>query len=130
MFLAYYEGVRLGYSEFVMLGATGGRLDHTYANISLLLYAKDRGHNVTLMDERGIILCLKNEALTLSGNEGDTLSVFAIGGEAHGVTIKGAKYEVEGVTLSPAFPLGVSNEFTKVAAHISVKSGALLIIAE
>ena len=130
MFLAYYEGVRLGYSEFVMLGATGGRLDHTYANISLLLYAKDRGHNVTLMDERGIILCLKNEALTLSGNEGDTLSVFAIGGDAHGVTIKGAKYEVEGVTLSPAFPLGVSNEFTEVAANISVKSGALLIIAE
>jgi hypothetical protein len=41
MFLAYLEGVRLGYTEFVMLGATGGRLDHTYANLALLLYAKE-----------------------------------------------------------------------------------------
>ena len=53
MFLAYEAGVKLGYAEFVMLGATGGRLDHTYANISLLLYAKEHGHNVTVMDERG-----------------------------------------------------------------------------
>ena len=41
MLLAYEAGIKLGYSEFVMLGATGGRLDHTYANISLLLYAKE-----------------------------------------------------------------------------------------
>ena len=40
MFLAYDAGVKLGYTEFVMLGATGGSLDHTFANISLLLYAK------------------------------------------------------------------------------------------
>ena len=130
MFLAYYEGVKLGYSEFVLLGATGGRLDHTYANLSLLLYAKEKGHNVTVMDERSIIFCIRNEAITLAGNRGATLSVFAIGGEARGVSIKGAKYEVTGVTLSPAFPLGVSNEFTYLDARISVEDGALLVIAE
>ena len=130
MFLAYSEGARLGYTEFIMLGATGGRLDHTYANLSLLLYAKERGHNVTVMDERSIILCLKNEAISLAGNPGATLSVFAIGGEAKGVSIKGTKYEAEGVTLYPAFPLGVSNEFTGEDARISVADGAVLIIAE
>ena len=130
MFLAYAEGVRLGYSEFVMLGATGGRLDHTYANISLLLYAKERGHNVTVMDASGIILCLKNEAISLAGNPGATLSVFAIGGEARGVSIKNARYETESATLSPAFPLGVSNEFLDEPARISVEDGALLVIAE
>ena len=130
MFLAYFEGVRLGYSEFVMLGATGGRLDHTYANLSLLLYAKERGHNVTLIDERNVILCVKNEAITLAGEKGATLSVFAFGGEASGVTLKGTKYEVDGATLSPAFPLGVSNEFTDTPAYISVTDGALIVIAE
>ena len=130
MFLAYSEGVKLGYTEFVMLGATGGRLDHTYANLSLLLYAKDHGHNVTVMDANGIILCLKNESITLSGNTGDNFSVFAANGEAHGVSIKGAKYEVENTTLSPLFPLGVSNEFTDTDAHISVKDGNLLVIAK
>lgn len=130
MFLAYEEGVKLGYSEFVMLGATGGRLDHTYANISLLLYAKDRGHNVTAMDAMSIIFCLKNESIALAGNKGATLSVFALGGEAHGVTISGTKYEIENATLSPAFPLGVSNEFGDTPARIAVEDGALLIIAE
>ena len=130
MFLAYLEGAKLGYTEFVMLGATGGRLDHTYANISLLLYAKERGHNVTLMDKNSFILCLKNESISLAGDKGATLSVFAIGGDAKGVSIKGAKYEAENVTLSPAFPLGVSNEFGEEPARISVEDGALLIIAE
>ena len=130
MFLAYGEGVKLGYCEFVMLGATGGRLDHTYANLSLLLFAKEHGHNITIMDANGIILCLKNESITLSGDSGDTFSVFATGGEAHGVSIKGAKYEAENVSLSPAFPLGVSNEFTDDNAHISVTDGVLLVIAK
>ena len=130
MMLAYLEGTRLGFCEFVLLGATGGRLDHTYANLSLLLYAKERGHNVTVIDRSTIIFCLKNESVTLSGEAGATLSVFAFGGEAHGVSIKGAKYEAEDVTLTPAFPLGVSNEFTDTAAQISVREGALLIIAE
>ena len=33
MFLAYYEGARLGYTEFVMLGATGGRLEIGRAHV-------------------------------------------------------------------------------------------------
>ena len=130
MFLSYEAGVKLGYTEFVMLGATGGRLDHTYANISLLLYAKERGHNITLIDRNGIIICLKDEAISLSGNEGSNLSVFAFGGAAYGVSILGTKYEVEGAKLTPDFPLGVSNEFTSVPARISVERGALLVIAE
>ena len=130
MFLSYEAGVKLGYDEFVMLGATGGRLDHTYANLSLLLYAKERGHNVTVIDEHGMILCIKNESVTLSGVTGSTLSVFAIGGVAEGVSIVGAKYEVENTTLTPSFPLGVSNEFIGNNVRITVRDGALLIIAE
>ena len=130
MFLAYEAGVTFDYTDFVLLGATGGRLDHTYANLSLLLYAKERGHNVTVIDEGGMILCIKDEGISLTGREGSRLSVFAFGGEARGVSIRGAKYEVEDATLSPAFPLGVSNEFSASPVHVSVKDGALIIMAE
>ena len=130
MFLAYLEGVKRGYTQFVMLGATGGRLDHTFANLSLLLYAREHGHSVRIVDEMNEIICIKNEAVELRGKKGATLSVFAIGSVARGVCIKGAKYEALGVTLSPSFPLGVSNEFLEGAAHISVDDGALLIISE
>ena len=130
MFLSYEAGVKLGYSDFVLLGATGGRLDHTYANISLLLYAKEHGHNLTIIDNNGVIFCIKDESVTLSGNEGAYLSVFAIGGVAYGVSISGSEYELEGAKLSPSFPLGVSNRFKSTPAKISVERGALLIIAE
>lgn len=130
MFLAYRIGARCDYTDFVILGGTGGRLDHTYANLSILLYAKEHGHNITMIDEKSMIICIKNESVRLSGNPGSYLSVFAAGGKAYGVTIKGAKYEVEDVNLSPAFPLGVSNEFADTDAYISVEDGALLIIAE
>lgn len=130
MFLSYEAGVKLGYTEFVMLGATGGRLDHTFANISLLLYAKEQGHNITIIDKAGITLCIKDESITLSGNAGSKLSVFAMGAPAYGVTILGTKYEVEGAKLTPSFPLGVSNEFKDEHARISVEKGALLIMAE
>ncbi len=130
MFLSYEAGVKLGYTEFVMIGGTGGRLDHTYANLSLLLFAKERGHNVTAIDEGGMIFCIKNEGISLAGKDGSRLSVFAFGGSAEGVTIRGTKYEAENVTLTTAFPLGVSNEFTNIPAHISVVDGALLIMAE
>ena len=130
MFLSYEAGVKFGYTEFVMLGATGGRLDHTFANISLLLYAKKKGHNITIIDGRGMLLCIKDEAISLAGNSGAKLSIFALGGVATGVSILGTKYEVEDVKLTPDFPLGVSNEFKEESARISVKNGALLIIAE
>ena len=130
MFLAYLAGARRGYTEFVILGGVGGRLDHTLANLSLLLYAKEKGHNVTVIDGDTIALCIKDESITLTGECGAYLSVFAIGGNAYSVSIKGAKYEVEDVTLTPDFPLGVSNEFTDTEARIAVEEGALLIIAQ
>lgn len=130
MFLAYRLGARCDYTDFVILGGTGGRLDHTYANLSLLLHAKEQGHNITMMDDNGIIICIKNEGVRLAGNPGSYLSVFAISGPAVGVTIKGAKYEVDNITLAPDFPLGVSNEFLDEEAQISVEDGALIIIAE
>lgn len=130
MFLAYRIGARCEYTDFVILGGTGGRLDHTYANLSILLYAKERGHNITMIDERSMIICIKNESVRLAGKPGSYLSVFAIGGNASGVSISGTKYEVENANLSPAFPLGVSNEFTDSEALISVQDGSLIIIAE
>jgi len=130
MLLAYRIGVRCEYTDFVILGGTGGRFDHTLANISLLLYAKERGHNITMIDDKSMMICLKNESIRLTGAPGAYLSVFAFGEEAEGVTILGTKYEIENATLSPSFPLGVSNEFAEEEAFISVNDGALIVIAE
>lgn len=129
MYLAYLEGVRRGYSHFEVYGGTGGREDHTLANYALLLYAARRGAIMRMHGERSVATVTVGTPVTLKGKPGETFSVFAFGGDASGVTISGAKYEVGGVELKAEFPLGVSNELASDAVSISHTGGALLIIA-
>lgn len=129
-YLCYREGVRRGYTDFVIYGGVGGRDDHTFANYSLLIGAKNDGNRVTLVGECFNIFAIKNEKISIKERVGAMLSVFAFSGECHGVTIRGCKYNTDSVTLSPAFPLGVSNEITETDASIEVADGVLLIMIE
>ena len=129
-YLCYREGVRRGFTDFLIYGGVGGRDDHTFANYSLLIGAKNDGNRVTLVGERFNIFAIKNEKISITGRVGATLSVFAFAGECNGVTITGCKYNTDSVTLSPAFPLGVSNEITDNTATVEVEDGTLLIMIE
>ena len=128
MHLAYLEGMERGYHEFEIYGGTGGRGDHTFANISLLLKIAEDGNLGRMVTEGEVYTVIKNGGISLEGKKDSYISVFAIGGVADGVTIKGLDYEVENVNLTPDFPLGVSNRFTENIAEISVNNGTLLII--
>ena len=130
MHLAYLEGARLGYENFVIYGGAGGRADHTFANYSLLLYIRNRGHRARMICDTGAVYLIKNEEIALSGEAGKYFSVFAFGSDAQGVSIEGAKYNAWKATLTCEFPLGVSNEFSDGEVKISVSDGALLIITE
>lgn len=130
MHLAFLEGVRRGYDTFYVFGGVGGSEDHTFNNYCLLYYAKKQGKTMYLMGDNAYWFVIANESVTLSGKTGCRLSLFAFGGATSGVTVKGTKYEADDVTLTPEFPLGVSNSFIGKPAEISVKRGALLIMAE
>ena len=128
MHLSYLEGKKRGFKSFEIYGGTGGRADHTFANISLLLaIAKDK-NRANMIAEGQTYTVIHEDEITLSGNPGEYVSVFAIGDRAEGVTLQGLDYEIENATLTPDFPLGVSNRFTDSEARISVRKGALLII--
>lgn len=128
-YLAYRLGYERGFREFHIFGGTGGREDHTFANYCLLLKAKNEGCNAFLYGKDQISTVIKNEKMRIFGNPGASFSVFALGAIASGVTVKGAKYEAEKVTLTPDFPLGVSNSFTDSGyADIEAECGALLIM--
>ena len=129
-FLAYREGVRRGYSECMLYGCVGGREDHTFANYALLVYAREAGHRMTLVGKCTETFAIKNESVTLSGEPLSHLSLFAFGGDAKGVSISGAEYEAEDVTLTPSFPLGVSNRFGDKDVTVSVGDGTLLVMTE
>lgn len=130
MHLSYLEGARRGYSNFVIYGATGGRADHTFANYSLLLYIRNRGHKASIICDTGAVYLIKNESITISGHAGKYFSVFPFGSDAFGVSIRGGKYSADSAILTCEFPLGVSNEFLGQAVTVKVEQGSLLIIAE
>ena len=125
--LALKEAIFLGYDTVIISGGLGGELDHTVANLQTLLYASDNGINAFLTD--GITTAaVVSDTIVFGPENAGRCSAFAFGGEAQGVTISGLKYEAENITLSPSFPLGVSNSFIRKEATISVKNGRLLVI--
>jgi thiamine pyrophosphokinase len=118
----------LGYREFRLYGATGGRLDHTLANIQCLLYLKNHDASGYLMDGNGMIMVLKDEAVSFQENLEGMLSLFALGERAEGVSIRGMKYPLENATITNDFPIGISNEFIGEKAEITVTKGELVCI--
>ena len=130
MHLCYLEGKRRGYTEFRIMGGTGGREDHTFANFSLLLCIRESGDNAILYGQKNLTRVIKNERITVYGEPGMHFSAFAFGGDAAGVTIEGFEYEARDITLTPSFPLAVSNIFTRDRGTVEVKDGSLLIMVE
>ena len=128
--LALFEGKERGYTKFVILGGTGGRDDHTFANYSLLLKAKELGCQAKLVSKNATALVIKNEKIRIKCDTGCHLSAFAFGGETKGVSISGLKYEASDITLSASSALAACNLFDGRVAKIEVAEGALLIIAE
>ncbi len=128
MMHAIQQGLALGYQQFRLYGANGGRLDHTLANIQLLQFLKNQGAVGYIMDGTGMMLMAQNETVSFRQEMEGYVSVFSHTTISEGVHIKGLKYEVEQVSLSNANPLGISNEFIGEKAEITVEQGSLLIL--
>ena len=131
MIAAVKLGLRRGYKTFVMYGGVGGRPDHTVANYATLRFLNNFDARGFLIDRDTVATVVTDGKLTLPKTARGAVSVFAYGGEATGVSYKNLAYILDGATLSPDFPLGVSNAtvtMQKAApTEISVKHGSLLV---
>lgn len=125
---AVKQGLKLGYRSFRLYGANGSRLEHTIANIQTLKYLKEQDAVGYIMDGNGMILLAQNETVSFRDSMEGYVNVFAMNEEAHGVTIRGLKYELDQATLTNGMPIGISNEFIGVQSDITVENGTLLII--
>lgn len=128
MLAALRMGVAKGYREFRLYGGTGGRMDHTVANLQCLVWLARQGLHGALYGERWTAEAVTDGALTFGPERRGFLSVFSQGDRAEGVWLKGLRYPLSDAVLTHDFPLGVSNEFTGVESTISVKAGTLLVI--
>ena len=126
--LAIKELYRLGYRKLTIYGGTHGRLDHTFANVQSLSWAVRHGMEAVLVDEANRVQVFLPGSYTIPKGGYRHFSLFSLSPETRGVTLTGAYYPCEDLTLSRLFPLGVSNHLVKEQAQLSFSAGELLCI--
>ena len=127
--LAVKTALENGCDTIYLYGGTGGkRLDHTLANLQTLLFIRRRGARGYLYDDDFVWTAVENESLTIRREvEWGLFSAFCLGDRAEGIDEVGFQYPLENASLTPEFPLGVSNHIVEETATITVRSGALIV---
>jgi thiamine pyrophosphokinase len=125
--LAIQHALTLDPEQVIILGALGGRMDQTLANIALLSDAKLSGFEIRLNDGvEEIFFC--RDQVQVEGRSGDVVSLVPWGGEVAGVVTSGLQWALNDETLYPDKTRGISNEMTGDTAAVSIKRGLLLLI--
>src|SRR5688572_505027 len=127
--LALLAALELAPSRVYLLGATGGRLDHTLANILLLTHPALDEIEVRIVEGRQeIYLAKPGSWYAINGSVGDTVSLLPVGNEVTGVSLRGMLYPLSGETLLHGRGRGVSNEVASVDAAVRFAQGLLLVV--
>ena len=122
------EGLARGYGDFLLLGTTGGRPDHTFANYTALLYLAHRGCRAVVKDSRWEVCVVHNSSICISDHAGSGFGIFPFGCESCSVSLRGFLYEGETIRLTADFPLGASNTVTAEKAYVKAECTALAML--
>ncbi len=121
--------LNLGRKCILILGGTGNRIDHIWANIQTLNIGLDAGADVKIVDNHNRIRLL-DHGITLSRKEayGEYFSVFPLGGSVEDFSIQGARYSLSHHLLTPYDSLCVSNEFREEEVQIMFSHGKVILM--
>ena len=128
MMIAAKEGLSRGLKTFIIDGGLGGRFDHTFANIQLLVFLAKNGALGYLIGRDICITAVSNGSINFPQGLTGNISVFSVDGNATGVTITGLKYTLKEGCLTSGEPIGISNEFIGQSAFVTVRSGTLAVM--
>jgi len=120
--------VERGVNWIRIIGATGGRLDQALGNVYLLTlpYLHDVDVRLIAGDQETRLLSAGQHLI--HGNEGDTVSLLPIGGDALDIKTENLYYPLthEPLFFGPA--RGISNVMTADSARVTFDAGRLLLI--
>ena len=135
---AMREGIERGFSEFLIIGAVGARLDHTLVNVYILSALENRGCHGLIVDdysEMELVSSWADKAGEVHPGRASVddrypfFSLVALEGDANGVTIQNAKFNITNAVIGPDYQYATSNEVLPgKTAEITVEDGRLLLI--
>ena len=115
----------------VMIGALGGRFDHSLGNVHVMLKAMKAGVRAYITDSLNrmhIVKPCSEETILRAGQFGEYISFIPLTGNVTGLTLRGFKYPVQDIVLEPGNTLGVSNELSCDAGTVYYETGYLLCV--
>nr|WP_225877736.1 thiamine diphosphokinase [Alkalibacter mobilis] len=125
--LALQRLVDSGCDEIVMIGCTGGRFDHTMANVFLLIeLAKKNIHSKIVDEQNEIQIAIKSTKIF--ERKGSTISLIPISDTVAGITLKGFKYPLKNENLYVGLSRGISNIVVDNRSEIVFEKGILMLV--
>lgn len=118
---------RGAFDEITLLGASAGRLDHVLGHLSLLHRYRGRVRLVLEDDHMRAWLTSSHEE-RIDAPMGATVSFFAVGAPAEGVTTRNLRYPLVNRRLALGVQDSVSNVVDATPATIRIDQGTLVIV--
>jgi thiamine pyrophosphokinase len=111
----------------IVVGGSGGRIDHFLANAALLTASAHSELELTWLPGDAVVHVVRDR-IELSGLPGDIVSLLPYGGPARGVSTVGLRWPLTAAVLAPGTSLGVSNQMIDTVATVELDDGVLLTV--
>lgn len=114
-----------------LFGATGGRMDHFFANVQLLIKPLNNNDEipVEIIDIQNKIFMTKPGTYSIqTDSDYQYISFIPISGEVDGLTLRGFKYPLTDCHIPISSTLCISNELVDDSGTFSYKQGILMVI--
>ncbi|MDU3397053.1 MAG: thiamine diphosphokinase, partial [Clostridiales bacterium] len=127
--LALLKAQASGCGEIVILGATGGRMDHTLGNLHLLFPCLQKGIEAYILDSRNKLYLIDGErSFHKSKLWGNYISFLPLTEKVTGITLTGFKYPLFEKDIEIGTSLCISNELAEEEGRLTLRDGVLIVV--
>lgn len=109
-------------------GGIGTRIDHTLANINILMESLKKSIDCKIINENNEIQLIEKKVELKKDNNYKYVSLLPLTTTVEKVTLKGFKYSLNKADLKIGESIGISNEQLEEFATIDMEKGILILI--
>ena len=125
---AVKESIKRGYTDFLLIGVIGARLDHTLGNVYILEYLDQLGLKGRIVDDFSEMELVTDTPVYIEDSY-SYFSVLNITGTLQEITIENAKYPLQNAFIQTGYQYGISNEVIngkRASVKVNVGKGLLI----
>lgn len=131
--LALMWALEEGADKVTILGGTGSRFDHSFANIGLLSYLLAHDTEGEIMDRNNRIFMMDRchtgrKKIEKNQDKKEYISLIPYTERVTGITLTGFKYPLYQETLEIGISRGISNELVESVGTIEIEEGILMVV--